>query len=50
MLNQLRFKQNKFREFVVRFHKAIIEKNNVINVLYESKLIIKQANNIVYNY
>ena len=41
MLNQLRFKRNDFRKFVVRFYNAAIEKNNVINVLYESKLIIK---------
>ena len=50
MLNQLRFKQNDFREFVVRFHNADIEKNNVINALHESKLIIKQTNNVAYNY
>ena len=41
MLNQLRFKRNDFRKFVVRFHNVIIKKNNIINVLYESKLIIE---------
>ena len=50
MLNQLRFERNDFRKYVVRFHKAIIEKNEIINVLYKSKLIIKQANNVVRNY
>ena len=50
MLNQLRFERNDFRKYVVRFHKAIIEKNKIINVLYDSKLIIKQANNIARNY
>ena len=50
MLNQLRFERNDFRKFVVRFHNVIIEKNDVINVLYESKLMIEQANNVVYNY
>ena len=50
MLNQLRFERNNFRKFVVRFHKVITEKNDIINVLYKSKLIIKQANNVVYNY
>ena len=41
MLNQLRFEPNDFRKYIVRFHKVIIEKNNVINVLYKSKLIIE---------
>ena len=50
MLNQLRFERNDFRRFVIRFHNAVIEKNNVINVLYKSKLMIKQANNVAYNY
>ena len=47
MLNQLRFEQNDFRKYVVRFHNAITKKNNVIYILYESKLMIKQANDIV---
>ena len=47
MLNQLRFEKNDFRKYIVRFHKAIIEKNKIINVLYDSKLIIEQTNNIV---
>ena len=46
MFNQLRFERNNFRKYVVRFHKVMIEKNNVINVLYESKLMIKQTNNV----
>ena len=50
MLNQLRFKRNDFRKFVVRFHNVIIEKNNIMNVLHESKLMIKQTNNVAYNY
>ena len=50
MLNQLRFERNDFRKYVVRFHKVMIQKNNVINVLYESKLIIKQTNNVARNY
>ena len=50
MLNQLRFERNDFRKYVVRFHKIIIEKNKIINVLHDSKLIIKQANNIAQNY
>ena len=41
MLNQLRFEQNSFREFIVRFHKVITDKNDVINVLHESKLMIE---------
>ena len=41
MLNQLRFERNDFRKYVVRFHKTIIDKNNVMNVLYESKLMIE---------
>ena len=28
----------------------MIEKNDVMNILYESKLIIEQANNVVRNY
>ena len=50
MLNQFRFERNDFRKYVVRFHKVIIEKNNVMNVLHESKLIIKQINNVARNY
>ena len=50
MLNQLRFERNDFRKYVVRFHNAITEKNNVIYILYKSKLIIKQANNIARDY
>ena len=34
MLNQLRFKRNDSREFLIRFHKVIIDKNNIINFLY----------------
>ena len=45
MFNQLRFKRNDFRKFVVRYHKIIIDKNDIKNVLYNFKLIIKQANN-----
>ena len=41
MFNQLRFERNDFRKYVVRFHKVITEKDNVINVLYKSKLIIE---------
>ena len=50
MLNQLRFERNDFRKYVVYFHKIIIEKNDIINVLYKLKLIIKQANNVARNY
>ena len=41
MLNQFRFKRNKFREFVTRFYKTIIDKNDIINFLYKFKFIIK---------
>ena len=50
MLNQLRFERNDFRKYVVRFHKVMIEKNDVIYVLHETKLMIKQINNIARNY
>ena len=50
MLNQLRSERDDFRKYVVRFHNAVNEKNDIINVLYESKLITEQANNVVYNY
>ena len=41
MLNQLRLKRNDFRKFVICFHNVVIEKNNVINILHKSKLMIK---------
>ena len=41
MFNQFRFERNDFREYVIRFYKVIIEKDNVMNVLYESKLMIE---------
>ena len=41
MLNQLRFERDDFRKYVVRFHNVMIKKNDVIHVLYESKLMIK---------
>ena len=50
MLNQLRSERNDFREYVVRFHKVMIKKDDVIYVLYESKLMIEQANNIARDY
>ena len=50
MLNQLRFEQNDFRKYVVRFYNAVNEKNNVMNILYESKLMIEQANNVARDY
>ena len=50
MLNQLRFERNDFREYVVRFYNAVNEKNNIMNVLYESKLMIEQTNNVAHNY
>ena len=50
MLNQLRFERNDFRKYVVRFHKTITEKNKVINVLHDSKLMTEQTNNIAQNY
>ena len=31
MLNQFRFKRNEFRKFVIRFHKTIIDKNDIMN-------------------
>ena len=49
MLNQLRFKRNDFREFLSRFYKTIIDKNEIIKSLYKFKLITQQSNNIVYN-
>ena len=50
MLNQLRFERNDFRKYVIRFYKAMIEKNEIMNVLYDLKLMIEQANDIVRNY
>ena len=50
MLNQLRSERDDFRKYVVRFHNAMTEKNNVIYILYKSKLIIEQANDIAQNY
>ena len=34
MLNQLRFERNEFREYLIRFYKAIIDKDDIINFLY----------------
>ena len=34
MLNQLRFKRNEFREYLIRFYKVIIDKDDIINFLY----------------
>ena len=39
MLNQLRFEQDDFREFSSHFHKAIIDKDEIMNSLYQSKQI-----------
>ena len=50
MLNQLRFERNDFRKYVVRFHNAMIEKNDIIYVLHKSKLMIEQTNDIARNY
>ena len=50
MLNQLRFERDDFREYVVRFHNAMTEKNNIIYILYKSELMIEQANDIARNY
>ena len=50
MLNQLRFERNDFRKYIVRFHNAVNEKNNIINILHESKLMIEQTNNVARNY
>ena len=50
MFNQLRFERDDFRKYVVRFHNAINEKNDIMNILYKSKLMIEQTNNVVYNY
>ena len=50
MFNQLCSERDDFRKFVVHFHNAIVEKNNVINVLYKSKLMIKQANDVARDY
>ena len=50
MLNQFRSERNDFRKYVVRFHNAMTEKNDVIYVLYESELMIEQANNIARDY
>ena len=50
MFNQLRFERDDFRKYVIRFYNVVNEKNNVINILYESKLITEQVNNVVYDY
>ena len=50
MFNQLRFERDDFREYVVRFHNAMTEKNDVIYVLHESELMIEQTNDIVRDY
>ena len=50
MLNQFRFERDNFRKYVVRFHKAMTEKDDVIYVLYKSELMIEQANNIARDY
>ena len=34
MLNQFRFEWNDFREFLFRFHKIIIDKDEIMNSLY----------------
>ena len=34
MLNQLRFKRDEFREFLIRFYKVIIDKNEIMIFLY----------------
>ena len=49
MLNQLRFKRDDFREFSFHFHKVIIDKDEVMNFLYQSKQMIQQSNNIARN-
>ena len=49
MLNQFRFKRTDFREFLFRFYKIIIDKNEIIKSLYKFKFITQQSNNIVYN-
>ena len=41
MLNQFRFERDDFRKYVVRFHKVMTEKDDVIYVLHESKLMIE---------
>ena len=50
MLNQFRSERNDFRKYVVRFYNAMTKKNDVIYVLYKSKLMIEQANDIARNY
>ena len=40
MLNQLRFKRDDFREFLSRFYKVIIDKNEIIKSLYEFEFMI----------
>ena len=41
MLNQLRFERDDFREFLFRFYKIIIDKNEIIKSLYKFKFIIQ---------
>ena len=41
MFNQLRSERDNFRKFVIRFHKVIIDKDDIINVLHEIELIIE---------
>ena len=50
MLNQLRSERNDFRKYVVRFHKAMTKKDDVIYVLYKSELMTEQTNDIARNY
>ena len=46
MLNQFHFERNNFREFLFRFYKIIIDKNEIMKFLYKFKFIIQQLNNI----
>ena len=44
MFNQLRFERDDFREMIIKYQLIVIEKDNVINVLYKVKLMTEQAN------
>ena len=41
MLNQLHFKRDDFQDVIIRYYSIMIERNNVINVLYEIKKMIE---------
>ena len=50
MLNQFRFKRDDFREIIIRYHSIMIEKKDIMNTLNEIEQMIKQANEMIYDY